>query len=272
MRRCSTARAPRRAALCARSCPICCSSAWVSSRISSIDSSPGCAADTDGVAVVQACPPLRHAGGAAPLAQCRVRIPPYRQIPERHDTHRLPPVDHGHAANGMRAHEPHRLLNALCGGDGDYGMTTDVGQGGGRRVLRLGHRPHHDIPVRRRTALTDMVPHAAPRLPADPAGCALRSLHGRQCGQRKSVSGGLQSHERLSRLCPSLGKCLQLPRSARLLSPLRVSPVPHFSYASADAACSAVIGPAGGNMRYDAITSISCINKAFQALVMRLSF
>jgi hypothetical protein len=122
-----------------------------------------------------------------------------------------------------------RLLDAVRGGHGDEDMTTEVGQGGGRRVPRLGHSPYHDIvvgdhatdlvvlddhhaahlgiphgaggleggghqhthrrghtillgvgpaswtrrcgaavragPVRRRTALTDMVPHAARRLP-----------------------------------------------------------------------------------------------------------
>ena len=51
------------------------------------------------------------------------------------------------------------------------------------------------------------------------------------------------------RLCPrtthkilsQVGKRLQLPRSATLLSPLRVSPLPCFSYASADADCSSVV-------------------------------
>ena len=140
-----------------------------------------------------------------------------------------PPVDHGHAASGRRVQAPHRLLDAVRGGHGDEDMTTEVGQGGGRRVPRLGHSPYHDIvvgdhatdlvvlddhhvahlgiphgaggleggghqhthrrghtillgvgpaswtrrcgaavragPVRRRTALTDMVPHAARRLP-----------------------------------------------------------------------------------------------------------
>jgi hypothetical protein len=37
------------------------------------------------------------------------------------------------------------------------------------------------------------------------------------------------------RLCPNLGKGFQLPRSALLLSPLQVSLVPHFAYASTDA-------------------------------------
>jgi hypothetical protein len=42
-------------------------------------------------------------------------------------------------------------------------------------------------------------------------------------------------------LCPKLDKCCQLPRSATLLSPLRLSPVPRFSYARADADCSSVV-------------------------------
>ena len=47
----------------------------------------------------------------------------------------------------MGAHELHPLLDAVPGGHRDGGMTADVGQGGGRRVLRRGHRPHHDIAV-----------------------------------------------------------------------------------------------------------------------------
>ena len=42
-------------------------------------------------------------------------------------------------------------------------------------------------------------------------------------------------------LCPNLGQYPQLPRSAPLLSPLHGSPLPPFSYASADAACSTVV-------------------------------
>jgi hypothetical protein len=41
--------------------------------------------------------------------------------------------------------------------------------------------------------------------------------------------------------CPMLGKCFQLPRSALLLLPLHVSPVPRFAYTSADADCSWVV-------------------------------
>ena len=57
------------------------------------------------------------------------------------------PATNGHAANGMGAHEPHRLLDAVRGGHGDEGMPTEVGQGGGRRVLRLGPSPSHNIAV-----------------------------------------------------------------------------------------------------------------------------
>jgi hypothetical protein len=131
-------------------------------------------------------------GGTAPFATCRVRIPLSRQIPERHPVHQLPPVDHGHAAHGRRGHAPHRLLDVVGWGHGDEGIPADIGQGGGHRVLRRGGGGHqhthllgHTIllglgpasrtrrggaavragPVRRRTALTDMVPHAARRLP-----------------------------------------------------------------------------------------------------------
>jgi len=64
-------------------------------------------------------PRLGSGGGAANLAQRRARIPLDRQIPERHNAHRLPPVDHRQAANGMGAHEPHRLLDAVRGRHGE---------------------------------------------------------------------------------------------------------------------------------------------------------
>ena len=57
-------------------------------------------------------------GSCADLAKRRVWITLHCEIPKRHNAHRLPPFDYGYAANGMRAHEPHGLFNAVRGGHG----------------------------------------------------------------------------------------------------------------------------------------------------------
>ena len=76
-----------------------------------------------------------------------MRLARHRQIPERYHAHRLPPFHDGHAAHGMGAHEPHSVLDGVRRPDGDEAMTAQVRQGGGRRVLRLGHQPDDDIAV-----------------------------------------------------------------------------------------------------------------------------
>ena len=58
-----------------------------------------------------------------------------------------PPFHHGYAAQGMRTHEVHRLLDAGRGTHDESGRSTDISQRGGGWVPRLGHDPHDDIAV-----------------------------------------------------------------------------------------------------------------------------
>ena len=92
---------------------------WKPSGRGAVAPLPSCAGDTRGVSVVRACPRLGVGWGAANLAQRRARVPLHRQVPERHNAHRLPPFNHRQAANGVGAHEPHRLLDAVRGRHGD---------------------------------------------------------------------------------------------------------------------------------------------------------
>jgi hypothetical protein len=69
--------------------------------------------------VGRACPSLGIGWRAANLAQRRARVPLHRQIPQRHQAHRLSPFNHRQAADGMGAHEPHGLLDAVRGRHGE---------------------------------------------------------------------------------------------------------------------------------------------------------